>query len=149
MEAPKRSRKMLAFSDVDDVWAEPGFVRGGMFARPLFPLPIMAFIKDQVVFWPSWGFSFSMNDSQAYFFAAMMSLFFTASAFFHAALFSDDRGERRHSFSACFTFFTAVSQAEFHHGRRDSLGGRLDGAGFLKIVSLAAIIESMNTSKSS
>ena len=81
MDAPKRSRKMLAFSDVDDVGAEPGFMRGGMFARPLFPLPIMAFIKDQVVFWPSWGFSFSMNDSQACFFAAMISLFFTASAF--------------------------------------------------------------------
>ena len=75
-----------------------------MFDIPLFSLPIMAFVKDHVVMWPSWGFKLEMNDSQACFFAAMMSLFFTASAFFHAALFSDDSGERRHSFSTCFCF---------------------------------------------
>ena len=85
---------------------------------------------------------------KACFFAAMMSLFFTASAFFHAALFLDDSGEWRPSFSANFTFLTAVSQAEFHHGRQGSLGGRNDGSGFLKSVSLALIIESVKASKS-
>jgi|688.fasta_scaffold2541884_1 hypothetical protein len=85
---------------------------------------------------------------KACFFAAMMSLFFTASVFFHAALFSDDSGEWRPSFSAYFTFFTAVSRAEFHHGRRGSLGRRNDGSGFLKFVSLALIIESVKASKS-
>ena len=34
-----------------------------------------------------------MNDFQAFIFAEMMTLFFTASNFFQAALLSDDRGE--------------------------------------------------------
>jgi hypothetical protein len=89
-----------------------------------------------------------MKDSQACFFSAMMILFFTASAFFHAALFSDDNGERCHSFSACFTFFTAESQAEFHHGRWGSFGRRIDWAGFLKFNSLAAVIEYTKASNS-
>ena len=90
-----------------------------MFDIPLFPLPIMAFVKDHVVIWPSWGFKLEMNDSQACFFAAMISLYFTASAFFHAAIFSDESGERRHSFSTCFMFFAAVSQGFFRkEGRR-------------------------------
>lgn len=101
----------------------------------LFQLPLMALTNDHVVVWSSWWFRLDMNDSQSCFFCCDdESFFIPSSAFFQAALLSDNNGEQRHSLSASFTFFTAVLQFEFHHGRRGSFGGESNGTGFLKFL---------------
>ncbi len=81
----------------------------------------MALMKDQVVLWPSLGSRLLMKEDHACFFALMIVLFFTASAFFQAVLFMSDRGDRRHSFSAFSAAETAAWQFSFHQGRRGSL----------------------------
>jgi hypothetical protein len=63
-----------------------------------------------------------MKEDHACFFALMIVLFLMASAFFQAVLFTGDRGERRHSFSAFLAAETAAWQHSFHQGRRGSLG---------------------------
>ena len=64
------------------------------------PQPINDFIKVQIALWPSWRFRLLIKIDQACFFDLITSLFFVASAFLHAVLFSDDRGFIHHSFSA-------------------------------------------------
>ena len=67
-----------------------------------------------------------MKEDQACFLEFMIVLFLDVSAFFQAALNDGDRGDRRHSFSACLAVETAAWQDAFHHGRRGCLG-RLRG----------------------
>jgi hypothetical protein len=62
-----------------------------------------------------------MKDDQACF-LEMMSFFLMASAFLHADLFSVERRERRHSFSAYLALFTTAWHSDVHHGRRGSFG---------------------------
>ena len=63
-----------------------------------------------------------MKYDQACFLEEMMSFFLMASAFLHADIFSVERGERRHFFSADLAFFTAAWHSDVHHGRRGSFG---------------------------
>ena len=92
----------------------------------------MAFRKDQVVLWPLVGFWFEINDDHACFFEDKIIFFFTASAFFQAALLPVASGERRQSISACLALYTAALQSAFHQGRRGSFGGLEFGHVILK-----------------
>ena len=80
-------------------------------------------MNGHVVRWPSLGSRLLMKEDQACFLEFMIVLFLDASAFFRAALNDGDRGDRRHSFSACLAVKTAAWQDTFHQGRRGSLGG--------------------------
>ena len=104
-----------------------GVIMEGAMGILLLPRPIIDFIKVQIALWPSLGFRLFTKIAQACFFDLMMSLFFVASALFHAVLFSDDRGFIRHSFSAFLANATAFWQSLFHQGRRGSLGDLAHG----------------------
>ncbi len=79
----------------------------------LFPLPIIAFMNDQVVLWPSWGLRLDINDFQA-FFCGDDESFLCRIGFFQAALLSEESGKRHHSLSAFFKFSTAASHSQYH-----------------------------------
>ena len=61
-----------------------------------------------------------------------------ASAFFQVALNDGDRGDRRHSFSACLAAKTATWQDSFHQGRQGSFGGLQGWVDKLKVELLEA-----------
>lgn len=68
VEEPKRPMNMSAIWFVEGSVSSSGLFIGGMVEKLSLSLPIMAFMKDHVVLWPSLGSRLLMNVDRACFF---------------------------------------------------------------------------------